>query len=41
MEISLIYPTNEHYLKHFDGIDNPNISNETLNELLKRSGISL
>ena len=33
MEISLIYPSNEHYLKHIEGKDNPNISNEVLDEL--------
>lgn len=41
MEISLIYPSNEHYLKHIEGIDNPNISNEVLDELGLNSIIDL
>lgn len=41
MEISLIYPSNEHYLNHIDGKDNPNISNEVLNELGLNSIIDL
>ena len=41
MEISLIYPSNEHFLNHIDGKDNPNISNEVLNELGLNSVIDL
>lgn len=41
MEISLIYPSNVHYSNHIDGKDNPNISNEVLNELGLNSIIDL
>ncbi len=41
MEFSLIYPSYDHYLKHVEGKDNPNISNETLDELGLNSVIDL
>ena len=41
MEISLIYPSNEHYLRHIEGKDNPNISNEVLDELGSNSIMDL
>lgn len=41
MEISLIYPSEEHYLKHINGEDTPNISNEVLDELGLNSLIDL
>lgn len=41
MEISLIYPSSEHYQKHIDGNDNPNITNEVLDELGLNSIIDL
>lgn len=33
MEISLIYPSYQRYLEHIEGKDNPNITNEVLDEL--------
>ncbi len=33
MDISLIYPSEEYELAHFNGNDNPNISNEVLDDL--------
>ena len=41
MEFSLIYPSYEHYLRRIEGKDNPNISNETLDELGLNSIIDL
>lgn len=41
MEISLIYPSNQHYLNHIEGRDTPNISNEILDELGLNSIVDL
>ena len=41
MENSLIYPSEAHYLKHCDGADSPNISNEVLDELGLNSIVDL
>lgn len=41
MEISLIYPSYEHYSRHIEGNDSPNISEEALDELGLSSVIDL